>query len=101
MPQIKRKVAQFNSKYAMELRIAAGLGKVPQLLVYVVDRTTKAKEGSSTRMDLNSSEDLLGICINIPGDSRRTNYATTVSIHMPVDNTLFDDEVDIDGTDAD
>ena len=38
----------------------------------------------------------MGICMNIPGGKRGTDYTATVSIHMQ--NNPFDDEGDLEGT---
>ena len=72
------------------------LDSTPQLIVYVIDKDSKAVKGSDTREDLNSVEDIVGICMNIPGGKRGTDYTATVSIHMQ--NNPFDDEGDLEGT---
>ena len=64
--------------------------------VYIIDKDSKAVKGSDTREDLNSVEDIVGICMNIPGGKRGTDYTATVSIHMQ--NNPFDDEGDLEGT---
>ena len=94
--EIVSKVKDFKSKYAKEIRSLAGLDSTPQLIVYVIDKDSKAVKGSDTREDLNSVEDIVGICMNIPGGKRGTDYTATVSIHMQ--NNPFDDEGDLEGT---
>lgn len=89
-------VKDFKSKYAKEIRSLAGLDSTPQLIVYVIDKDSKAVKGFDTREDLNSVEDIVGICMNIPGGKRGTDYTATVSIHMQ--NNPFDDEGDLEGT---
>lgn len=82
--EIVSKVKDFKSKYAKEIRSLAGLDSTPQLIVYVIDKDSKAVKGSDTREDLNSVEDIVGICMNIPGGKRGTDYTATVSIHMQI-----------------
>lgn len=48
---------------------------------------------------MNAVEDIVGICLNIPGGRRGTDYTATVSIHMK--NDLFNDEGDLEGTNED
>lgn len=90
---------KFKSRYAKELRNVAGLDTTPQLLIYMIDKNSKAQEGSKTRFDLDAAEDIVGICLNIPGGRRGTDYTETVSIHM--NNNPFDDEGDLEGTNED
>ena len=94
--EIVSKVKDFKSKYAKEIRSLAGLDSTPQMIVYIIDKDSKAVKGSDTREDLNSVEDIVGICMNIPGGKRGTDYTATVSIHMQ--NNPFDDEGDLEGT---
>ena len=57
--EIVSKVKDFKSKYAKEIRSLAGLDSTPQLIVYVIDKDSKAVKGSDTREDLNSVEDIV------------------------------------------
>lgn len=88
----------YNAKGAMAYRDKSGLETTPQLIIYRVDKDSKANENSS-RMDLNAPEDLIGLCLYIPGGRDRTNYATTVSIKMS--NDVFDGDADLEDVDAD
>ena len=97
--EVVNKIRDFKSKYAKEIRSLAGLEEIPQLIVYVIDKDSKAAKDSGTREDLNAVEDIIGICLNIPGGKRGTDYTATVSIHMQ--NNLFDDEGDLEGTNGD
>ena len=89
-------ITKFKSKYAKEVRSLAGLDATPQLLVYVIDKDSKVSKESETRENLNAVEDIVGICLNIPGGKRGTDYTATVAIHMQ--NNPFDDEGDLEGT---
>ena len=70
-----------------------------EVLQDLIDKDSKAPADSETREDLNAVEDIVGICMNIPGGRRGTDYTATVSIHM--DNTIFNDEGDLEGTNED
>ena len=83
------------SKAAMAFRDKAGLETTPQLLIYRVDKSSKATKSSLTRVDLNASEDLIGLCLYIPGGKIGTSYASTVSIKMS--NDIFDGDADLKG----
>lgn len=82
----------FNAKGAMAYRDKAGLETTPQLLIYRVDKNSKAKK-NSVRYDLNAPEDLIGLCLYIPGGKNKTNYVSTVSIKIA--NNVFNGRGDI------
>lgn len=85
------------TKAAMAFRDKAGLDTIPQMLIYRVDKDSKATGGAGkARIDLNASEDLIGICLYIPGGRIGTSYASTISIKMK--NDLFDGGADMEGT---
>ncbi len=88
----------YNAKGAMAFRDKSGLETTPQLLIYRVDKDSKARE-NTTRIDLNAPEDLIGLCLYIPGGRIGTSYASTVSIKMS--NDIFDGDADLEDTDAD
>lgn len=102
-PTIKEEVLSYiasgESKSAMAYRDKSGLEITPQLLIYRVDKDSKAKGAGLTRVDLNAPEDLIGICLYIPGGRIGTSYASTISIKMS--NDVFDGDADLEGTDAD
>ena len=83
----------------MAYRDKSGLEITPQLLIYRVDKDSKARGAGLTRVDLNAPEDLIGICLYIPGGRIGTSYASTISIKMS--NDVFDGDADLEGTDAD
>lgn len=93
------KVKNFKSLYAKEIRSLAGLDTTPQLIMYMIDKESKVQGASKTREDLRAVEDILGICLNIPGGRRGTDYTATVSIHM--NNDIFNDEGDLEDTHED
>ena len=72
----------------------AGLGDTPQLLLYVVDKDSRPREGSDSRRALEAPCDLLGVCVNIPGVGAGADHVARVSIKL---NNTFADEGDLDG----
>lgn len=79
-PAIKNKVLNFKSKYAFELREQAGLSSTPQLLIYVVDKDSQPTGTSGKRCPLDAKEDVVGISLTIPGESKYSNNTATVSV---------------------
>ena len=65
----------------------------------MIDKDSKVSRKYGNREDLNAVEDIVGVCLNIPGGKRGTDYTATVSIHMQ--NNPFDDEGDLEGTNED
>ena len=93
---LRNEILSNSGDSAKILRTKAGLGNVPQLIVYIVDRDSRATN-SSTREDLNSGVDIAGICINIPGDTMVPGHTTAVSIHLKHEDKLIIDNCDING----
>ena len=87
------------SKAAMAFRDKSGLETTPQLLIYRVDKDSKAGGSGVSRIDLEAPEDLLGICLYIPGGKIGTSYASSVSIKMK--NDMFDGDADLEDANAD
>lgn len=95
---IADRINNFKAKDSKKLRIDAGLSETPQLLIYIVDKDSE--NNSESRKPLNAVCDVAGLCINIPGSKRGSNYAATISIHIEK-NGLFDGETDLEGNDED
>lgn len=91
--EIKDFLSHFNAKGAMAYRDKSGLETTPQLLIYRVDRNSKAQK-NSVRLDLEAPEDLIGLCLYVPGGKNKTNYVSTVSIKMS--NNVFDGDTDLE-----
>ena len=94
---VVERVTKFQAKYAKEIRSLAGLDMTPQMIIYMIDKNSTSK--SKNRMDLNAVEDIVGLCMNIPGGKRGANYTATVSINLK--NDIFDDDGDLEGTNED
>ena len=104
--EVEEYIKSGETKGAMAIRDKAGLETTPQLLIYRVDkdskvanRTQKVDAATRTRMDLEAEEDLIGICLYVPGGRIGTNYAAKVSIKMK--NDIFDGDADMEGIDED
>lgn len=76
------------------IRELAGLEATPQLIIYAIKKNSKARESSVSRADLNAVEDIIGICINVPGGTKGVDYGTKVSI--PAEVNIFDDQGDLE-----
>ena len=95
--ELKELVQNFESKNTIDIRNKAGLGQTPQLIIYVIDKDSKAREGSTTREDLNAADDIVGISITVPEDPSRSGRNV---LAIPIDDKLFDFIEDLDETDA-
>lgn len=63
------------------IRTRSELGRCPQLLIYVIDKDSKA-QGNSKRQDLNTNHDVIGLAINIPGHSNGNNNVRTIRVRL-------------------
>ena len=83
-----------------EIRVKYGLGNVPQLIIYRIDKNSKARQNNKNldspnrRMDLRFSDDPIGVYINVPGEYKAGSYAKALTIKM--DNLEVDDFSEID-----
>jgi len=87
------RIKHFASKYAFELREKAGLSKTPQLLIYIIDKDSKPSKPTKDRCALNAKEDVVGLSLTIPGESRYSNNTATVSVlieEIGINNTQTD-----------
>lgn len=71
----------------MEIRKKYGLDKTPQLIIYRIKKDSKARESTdekkkTKRKDLDFDEDIIGVYINIPGDTSSRSYAKALTVKM-------------------
>lgn len=85
------------------LRAQYGVGGIPQLLVYLVDRDSLAPEkvrvakNGSYRGDLKAEADIVGLSLWLPGvRDRRNSYAVHLTVRIPPALHATDD--DLSGT---
>ena len=92
-------VKNFKSKFAKEIRRKAQMDRVPQLLIYVIDKDSEARKSTKsadnpTRLNLEAPCNIVGICLNIPetiGEPGANNVAK-ISIDMSKYNTNLEIE---------
>jgi hypothetical protein len=65
---------------------------IPLLLLYPIDATSKAKDGSINRVDLNAVDDLLGIGLVFPGERGQAGNYYAVQIDAPTPEQLDDED---------
>ncbi|MBQ0090377.1 MAG: Z1 domain-containing protein [Prevotellaceae bacterium] len=97
-PIVIERVKHFSSKYANETRELAGLSKVPQLLIYIVDKDSKHTKPSNDRCDLNAKDDVVGLSLTIPGENKYKDHTATVSVLID-EIGINDEETDINDAD--
>lgn len=85
-------VEHYTPTAAKDIRSKAGLDLTPQLIIYLIDKGSKAT--TTNRKDLEAEEDIVGICINVPGGRRGSSLAKAVSIKF--EDTLFNNEGDVE-----
>lgn len=79
-----------NNKDIRKTRDRYGLNKVPQLIIYRIDRNSIARNKNSGRKDLNFDEDIIGVYINIPGDT--TNKPHAKALRVKVEKSVDEDD---------
>lgn len=73
------------NKDVHQIRDKAGLGKTPQLLIYRINRCSKARtpeDKATKRENLNASCDIIGICMLIPGVRKGVNLARRLTVKI-------------------
>ena len=61
----------------------------PVIVIYRIDKNSKEDANSTIRCKLDSLEDLIGLCIHIPG-TRRHNHITSICIDLPLESDIND-----------
>nr|WP_276316184.1 Z1 domain-containing protein [Paenibacillus lignilyticus] len=78
-----------------QIRSEAGLGRTPQLIIYRISKDSTARENnSSNRVNLNAVEDIIGLCIVIPGGKSRgvKSQALTIKLNRKVNEVWREEE---------
>lgn len=80
------------------IREKYGYGKVPQLLIYRIDKGQDGEireRNKATRTLLDFPEDIIGINVMMPGVSRGGNYATYISAKLNVnEDDVYEEDHD-------
>lgn len=90
--ETKEMYDKYKTIYSKEIRSKAGLDMTPQLIIYLIDKDSQTE--SRTRNNLDAVEDIVGICINVPGGRKGTSLAASVSIKM--DQAIVNDDGDLE-----
>jgi hypothetical protein len=73
-----------SNKDIKEVRSMYGLGNTPQMIIYRIDKDSKARGTKSnenqSRVDLNFHRDIIGVYISVPGDSTGSPHAKGLSV---------------------
>lgn len=76
----KEKYDHYKTDNADFIRKEAGLEDTPSIVLYFIDKDSKAR--SDKRYDLNAPCDVVGLSINIPGDRINEKYAKSIMIDL-------------------
>jgi hypothetical protein len=63
------------------IRKESGIEDIPQLIIYRIDKNSEPRKNSKTRKSLNAVEDIIGLCITLPGVNRN-RLAKTLTIKL-------------------
>lgn len=87
-----------SQKQVRDVRKAAGLGMVPQIILYIIDKDSKP-DNNTKRKPLNFEEHPVGINLYIPGNMNNKNIASYLSVKPQVneDDDDYDNISDEDG----
>lgn len=67
-----------------EIRKAAGVDKIPVLIIYRIDGKSKKRErASSDRQDMDMPCDIIGLQVCVPGDQINSKYVRRLTIQLP------------------
>ena len=95
---LRSKLVSFKANDIRSLRHEAGMDTTPLMVIYCIDKDSEARtargERAQFRKDLNAKEDLIGICICIPGGKPDGSYATKVQIRLSDENMDGSSEVE-------
>ena len=89
----KRLVEDYLPTQAKEIRSKAGLDLTPQLIIYLIDKDSVARP-KSNRINLKAEEDIVGLCINVPGGKKGTSLARAVAIKL--EDNILDNTGDVE-----
>ena len=102
---LKDMVDSFKADKAKEIRNQAGLEATPQVIIYMIDKDSKYvkptnntsnSESKKERDDLGVNEDIVGLCINIPGVKKGKDGVARISIKLENINNYKGDLEDTD-----
>lgn len=65
-----------------KIRKESGLEAIPQLIIYRIFKDARAGEKNKLRKDLEAVEDIIGLCIIVPGTNQKNGLARTLTIKL-------------------
>jgi len=97
-----------NNAEVDRLRNERGVGSIPQLLIYLIDRdsaprtTTQVTADGRSRVKLEAKADIVGLSLWLPGVSdRKTSYAVRLTVRIPPALLASDDDLPETGEEGD
>lgn len=83
-PQEVKEIKDHKTQNVKPIRAKLGLGQTPQLIIYFIDKnSTPSSTNSSGRKPLGALEDVVGLCINIPGERKsNASFVESVSVDL-------------------
>lgn len=83
-----------------EIRSKYGVGNIPQLIIYRIDKDSKARQKNkeldspNRRIDLNFIDDPIGVYINVPGETKSGAYAKALTVNIKKSEADLYNELD-------
>ena len=92
----------YSNAQVAELREKGGVGTLPQLLIYLIDKDSPYEASTKTvpeprrvRQSLNAKEHIVGISLYLPGSQgKKKNYVTHVTVDIPDIFTASEDNLE-------
>ena len=94
----RQEVLRANSTTAQGIRDKMGYNKIPELIIYIINKDSQARKAN--RRDLNSNTDIAGIFINIPGGRHDQGSSYVYRVTIKLDKN-FQDGGDISDDEGD
>lgn len=87
IPLKKRQELGFNENDATQLEISqlrsrCGLNRIPQLIIYLIDKFSKPIKSGTNSRDLQAAENVIGIALNIPTGDVKKDYSEELIIDL-------------------
>ena len=70
-------------------RRKAGMDKIPQLIIYRIDRNSEPRKNVQTREELNMESDIIGLHICVPGDQVNEQHVHTYTVQLPKETANY------------
>ncbi|MNG19574.1 hypothetical protein D3C84_1037480 [compost metagenome] len=93
--------AVFTNSQVAELRAEGGVGTIPQLLIYLIDKVSQYDSPKvdaaprRVRGSLNAQAHIVGISLYLPGSQgKQKNYVTHVTVNIPDTFTASEDNLE-------